>query len=715
MEPGSSDPKGKGRAPEYAHLPIYGHSHRETQEELDSGMDWSSGTEDTMPPLYRTWSHSEDAPDDLGNLGQDQRALELQMAHDAYMAEKLQSAEYDGADFTHLLINDDETPSRSAGSSERTGKSISWGLPETDCLLQGQTPDMPNCPPSPRPRNLQLEEDSLEGGLFGDIPRRLPSPRKLQLNEDNLEDEYENDQLWSSPSRDIQEDEDSDCEVVFDDVPPTPRPRHCELHPSRVQTSVREIGEGDLEIEDAYSTHVEEVEVYQIPEIEYSYVNIGVGPFLLWAIFETRVRPFNATNVIPHPSLLDAFEACFSTYARPDFLQHVLQRHPNQFQWFSGRRVLNYGQRNLGWVVAALQPVYQASIETRFGLLARVLFNSALPPSYTNRPPLCEGGKTVIPEKELDRVLQQIRFFPERNFVRVFRNVRQRKRKASNPIEGRAVLRGGHLYTMADQVSGVAGGATGGAGGLSSISGAIQGGVGSVINTGQGYLDRWFPPDKRESLKSQLTKFATERPKMAGFILSQVALSGLPLGLFIVMTITVVLFALIIGLLVGLIGALIFIVFALGFALLILLPTLFFTTFAAVFIFLFGLGAYYIVKWFNEESIPGIHTPLKEGIQKKMGMQDVPALNGEAPPSPPASEESSAPASSKPRPQKSEKHEKTHGVDEEKEHKPSPNHKESPDNTKKHDASQGRGTGADTNGVGGAGGELKKKTAGVGA
>lgn len=276
---------------------------------------------------------------------------------------------------------------------------------------------------------------------------------------------------------------------------------------------------------------------------------------------------------------------------------------------------------------------------------------------------------------------------------------------------------------MTDQVTDVAGGATNGlpVPGFGAITGALQGSIGSLINTGQGYLDRWFPPDKRESLKQQLTKFATERPKLASFILSQVALSGLPLGLFVVMTVTVVLFSLIAGLLVGLIGALLFIVFALGFALCILLPTLFFTTFAGVFIFLFGLGAYYIVKWFNEKSIPGIHTGLTEGVKEKMGLQDVPALNGEAPPPPPPSERTPAPATGKPRPHKLEKH-IDEDADEEKENKPPRSHKETPNSAKKQHTTSSKATGADVpnhagstnNALGGPGGEVRKKTSGVG-
>lgn len=80
------------------------------------------------------------------------------------------------------------------------------------------------------------------------------------------------------------------------------------------------------------------------------------------------------------------------------------------------------------------------------------------------------------------------------------------------------------------------------------------------------------------------------------------------------MTITVVVFSLLGALLIGLLGALVFIVVVVGFALLILLPTIFITTFAAAFIWLWGVGAYYIVKWFNQKEVPGIHTSWEGGL-----------------------------------------------------------------------------------------------------
>ena len=190
---------------------------------------------------------------------------------------------------------------------------------------------------------------------------------------------------------------------------------------------------------------------------------------------------------------------------------------------------------------------------------------------------------------------------------------------------------------MTDQISGAAGGVASKAGGatgtpLGGLTGAFQGSVNNLIDTGSGIFDKWFPPEKREELKNKIMKFATERPQLAAFLLSQIALSGIPLALFVLMSITVLVFALLVGIIVGVLGAVLFTVFCLGLALLILLPTLFITTFAGAFVFLWGLGAYYIVKWFNQKDVPGIHKGGKDAMQKQLGLDNLPALNGEAAP-----------------------------------------------------------------------------------
>lgn len=81
-----------------------------------------------------------------------------------------------------------------------------------------------------------------------------------------------------------------------------------------------------------------------------------------------------------------------------------------------------------------------------------------------------------------------------------------------------------------------------------------------------------------------------------------IALTGVPLGLFAVFSVTVAIFSLIVGLLVGLLAAVFFIVFAVGVALMMVLPAVFFTTMTACFLFLWGLGGYYILKWANGDS-----------------------------------------------------------------------------------------------------------------
>jgi hypothetical protein len=80
------------------------------------------------------------------------------------------------------------------------------------------------------------------------------------------------------------------------------------------------------------------------------------------------------------------------------------------------------------------------------------------------------------------------------------------------------------------------------------------------------------------------------------------AITGVPLFLFVLFSLTVFIFALVVGLLLGVLGAVVFTLFAVGIALTVVLPTVFFTTMGATFLFLWGLGGYYALKWANGES-----------------------------------------------------------------------------------------------------------------
>ena len=74
--------------------------------------------------------------------------------------------------------------------------------------------------------------------------------------------------------------------------------------------------------------------------------------------------------------------------------------------------------------------------------------------------------------------------------------------------------------------------------------------------------------------------------------------------LFILFTLTVFIFSLVVALLVGLLVAIGFTLFMVIVALVILFPTVFFTTLAACFFFLWGMGGYYLLKWFNKGETP---------------------------------------------------------------------------------------------------------------
>lgn len=96
------------------------------------------------------------------------------------------------------------------------------------------------------------------------------------------------------------------------------------------------------------------------------------------------------------------------------------------------------------------------------------------------------------------------------------------------------------------------------------------------------------------------------------------ALTGVPLGLFALFTLTIAVFALVVGLLLGLLAAVLFIVFAVGVALMFVLPTIFFTTMAATFLFLWGLGGYYIIKAFTSSEDAGKEAPEGGAIGDKI-------------------------------------------------------------------------------------------------
>lgn len=105
-------------------------------------------------------------------------------------------------------------------------------------------------------------------------------------------------------------------------------------------------------------------------------------------------------------------------------------------------------------------------------------------------------------------------------------------------------------------------------------------------------------------------------PDLQTFLGMNFAITGVPLFLFVLFSLTVFIFALVVGLLLGVLGAVVFTLFAVGLALTVVLPTVFFTTMGATFLFLWGLGGYYLLKWANGESQPSSN---KEGGSATIG------------------------------------------------------------------------------------------------
>ncbi|KAG9953745.1 hypothetical protein KCU85_g1135, partial [Aureobasidium melanogenum] len=139
---------------------------------------------------------------------------------------------------------------------------------------------------------------------------------------------------------------------------------------------------------------------------------------------------------------------------------------------------------------------------------------------------------------------------------------------------------------------------------MSGIISTIEGLANTVTTKAMSIVDSVFPPERRQELLTKLQQFAVKNPKLSAFLLTNIALTGPPMFLFILFTLTVFIFSLVVALLVGLLVAIGFTLFMVVIALVILFPTVFFTSLAACFFFLWGLGGYYLLKWFNKGETP---------------------------------------------------------------------------------------------------------------
>ncbi|KAI0017840.1 hypothetical protein F4780DRAFT_795769 [Xylariomycetidae sp. FL0641] len=112
----------------------------------------------------------------------------------------------------------------------------------------------------------------------------------------------------------------------------------------------------------------------------------------------------------------------------------------------------------------------------------------------------------------------------------------------------------------------------------------------NVLAYGQRQVDRAVSPGSRQQAYERTTRFATERPVLASFLLTQLLLALFPLLLFVGFVLSCTLLAFACASCVALFWG--------GVALLVLVPTLLFCTIVvAVPVWLWALGSWYAGRW----------------------------------------------------------------------------------------------------------------------
>ncbi|KAK9780285.1 hypothetical protein AB5N19_03584 [Seiridium cardinale] len=105
----------------------------------------------------------------------------------------------------------------------------------------------------------------------------------------------------------------------------------------------------------------------------------------------------------------------------------------------------------------------------------------------------------------------------------------------------------------------------------------------------QRQVDRVVSPQSRQKSYDWTTQFATERPLLFAFVVSQIIFSALPLGIFISFSLSTAAFAII--------SAIVFAFFWIGVALLVLTPVLFVTFSIAVLVWLWAVATFLVGRW----------------------------------------------------------------------------------------------------------------------
>ncbi|PNP84690.1 hypothetical protein FNYG_01784 [Fusarium nygamai] len=122
-------------------------------------------------------------------------------------------------------------------------------------------------------------------------------------------------------------------------------------------------------------------------------------------------------------------------------------------------------------------------------------------------------------------------------------------------------------------------------------------------------VDRVVPPNSRQKAYDNTASFASSRPILFSFIVSQLLLSFLPLLIFLTFSLSTIVFAL------G--AAIVFALFWIGVALLVLVPALLVTSSIAVLVWGWAIGSFIIARWlYNHSPVGGQNN---EVVKKENG------------------------------------------------------------------------------------------------
>ncbi|KAM0354247.1 hypothetical protein ACHAPU_001291 [Fusarium lateritium] len=122
-------------------------------------------------------------------------------------------------------------------------------------------------------------------------------------------------------------------------------------------------------------------------------------------------------------------------------------------------------------------------------------------------------------------------------------------------------------------------------------------------------VDRVVPPSSRQQAYDNAASFASSRPILFSFIVSQLVLSLLPLLIFLTFSLSTIVFAL------G--AAVVFALFWIGLALLVLVPALVIASSIAVLVWGWAIGSFVIARWLYIHSPVGVQNG--EVVKKENG------------------------------------------------------------------------------------------------